>query len=167
MSHLYELVGQRLALQHKLEALDFDQETISDTLEGNSTELQEKIESYGFVIRNRCSFTDAIKIEIERLQARYTAEQKRIANIENWLLTNMQGCGITKIECPAFTIAVQANPVAVEVLDEASIPAEYMRTHEPKPPVPAPDKNAIKAVLKAGGVVPGCVLTQKMKLVIK
>ena len=167
MTSLYELSGQRLALHNKLEAMNFDEETIADTLEGESTDLQAKIENYGFVIRNRYSFADAIKAEIDRLQARYAAEQKRISNIENWLLINMRGCGVTKIECPAFTIAVQANPAAVEVLDEAAIPAEYMRTPKPKPPVPAPDKNAIKAALKEGKAVPGCALNQSMKLVIK
>lgn len=167
MSHLYELAGKRLELQHKLEAMNFDEETIADTLEGESTELQAKIENYGFVIRNRYSFADAIKAEIDRLQARYDAEQKRIANIENWLLINMQGCGINKIECPAFTISVQANPVSVNVLDEAAIPKELMRTPELKPPVPAPDKRRILEVLKHGDVVPGCALKQSMKLVIK
>lgn len=167
MSHLYELAGERLALQTKLEAMNFDEETIADTLDGESTELQAKIENYGFVIRNRYSFADAIKAEIDRLQARYAAEQKRIANIENWLLLNMQGCGITKIECPSFTIAVKTNQSSVDVLNEGDIPAAYMRTPEIKLPEPAPDKRLILDALKAGLLVPGCAIKQTTKLVIK
>ena len=167
MSNLYELTGQRLALQSKLEAMNFDEETIADTLEGESTEIQTKIENYGFVIRNMEAFGDAIKAEESRLAVRRLAYEKRVDSIKSYLLDNMQACKITKIECPAFTIAVQANPVAVDVLDEAAIPAKYISTPEPKPPVPAPDKNAIKAALKEGKIIPGCALKQSMKLVIK
>lgn len=165
MSTLYELSGQRLALQNKLEAMNFDEETILDTLEGESTELQAKIEDYGYVIRNRTSFADAQSAEIARMIARRDAELKRIANIELWLLTNMQGCGITKIECPAFTVSVKVNPASLDVLDEAAIPAEYMRT--PKPPVPAPDKRAILEALKLGVPVDGCSIKHTSKLVVK
>jgi len=167
MSTLYELTGQRLALQQKLEAMNFDEETISDTLEGESTELQVKIENYGFVIRNRTAFADAIQAEIDRLQARLAAEKKRIASVEQWLMTNMVCCGINKIECPAFTIAVHNNPVSVDVIDETAIPAEFMSVPEPKPPVPAPDKKAIIAILKEGGSVPGCAIKKSSRLVIK
>lgn len=167
MSSLYELTGERLALQRRLESMNFDEETIADTLEGESTELQSKVENYGFVIRNRNAFADAINAEIQRLQDRLAAEKKRIASIEAWLLQNMMACGIQKIECPAFTIAVQANPQAVDVLDESQIPSEFMRVPEPKPPVPAPDKKAILAALKSGADVPGCAIKQASRLVIK
>src|SRR5271169_1057771 len=109
MPTLYELSGQRLALQSKLEELDFDQQTIQDTLEGNSTELEAKIQDYGFVIRNLESFGDSIKAEELRLVERRKAYDKRVAAIKDWLLRNMQTCGIHKIECPSFTIAVQKN----------------------------------------------------------
>jgi len=167
MSTLFELTGARLELQNKLEAMDFDEVTIADTLESDSTELAEKITDYGYVIKNRTSFADAMTAEIVRMTARRDAELKRIANIEQWLLTNMQGCGITKIECPAFTVQVKVNPASVEVLDEAAIPPEYLRTPEPKPPVPAPDKRAILEALKLGVPVSGCAIKHTSKLVIK
>ena len=167
MSNLYELTGNRLALQHKLEVLNFDEETILDTLEANSTELSEKIADYGYIIRNRTSFADSMSAEIERMTSRRDAELKRIAAIEKWLLRNMQGCGITKIECPAFTVAVQNNPPKVDVLDEKQIPEDYWRTPDPKPPVAAPDKRLILAAMKDGYPVPGCILTQSARLVIK
>lgn len=167
MSTLYELAGERLALQHKLESMNLDEETIADTLEGDSVAIQAKIEAYGYVIRNRNSFADAINAEIVRLQSRLSAEEKRVASIESWLLQNMNACGIKKIECPAFTISVQDNPPSVEVIDESLIPAAFIRTTEPKPPVTAPDKRAILAELKAGGNVPGCAIKQTNRLVIK
>ena len=53
---LYQLTGDRLALRNKLESMDFDTETIQDTLEAESTEIQLKIESYGFVIKEMEAF---------------------------------------------------------------------------------------------------------------
>lgn len=165
--NLYQLTGARLALQSRLEALNFDEQTIADTLEGESTELQAKLEDYGFVIRNMDAFTEAMLAEEVRMTTRRIAHEKRTAAIKDWLLQNMIACQISKIDCPAFTLSVHANPASVEVIDAAQIPPEYMRTPEPKPPVPAPDKRAILEALKAGNSVSGCVIKQTKRLVIK
>ena len=167
MSNLFELVGQRLELQNRLEEMNFDEETIQDTLEGESGEITAKIESYGFVIRNRTAFADAMSGEITRMIARRDAELKRIEAIEKWLLDSMVACNINKIECPAFSVSVRQNPQSVDVLNEAAIPADYMRMPEPKPPVAAPDKKLILAALKDGFEVAGCAIKRTNKLVIK
>lgn len=168
MSSLFELTKQQLELKAKLQVMNFDEETIQDTLEGESTEIQAKIESYGFVIRDRSLFVDAMTAEIERMTARRNAEAKRIEKTEEWLLTSMVALGIKNIECPAFTIAVQNNPQSVEIYNDKLIPEEYMRTPEPAPPPEAkPDKKAILAKLKAGEEVGGCKIVQKVRLVIK
>ncbi len=165
MSSLYELTSERLALQNTLQSLDFDQETINDTLEGESTALQEKIENYGFVIRNMESFTDAIKAEEDRLAKRRRIAENRVEQIKNWLKINMEACGIKKIECPAFTISIQNNPASVQIDAELQIPEGYMRLPEPPPMVP--NKKLIGEALKAGIDVPGCHLNQSTRLVIK
>lgn len=167
MSSLFELTKQQLELKTKLEAMNFDEETIQDTLEGESTEIQAKIESYGFVIRDRSAFVDAMTSEIERMTARRNTEAKRIEKTEEWLLTSMVALGIKNIECPVFTISVQNNPQSVEIYNNNLIPEEYMRTPEPKPPVAAPDKKKILEKLKAGEDVAGCRMVQKQRLVIK
>lgn len=165
--NIIELTGARLELKHKLEMLDLDEETIADTLEGESSELEAKITDYGFVIRNRESFATAIKDEIERLQARLKAEEARVQKIEEWLLYNMQKCGITTVESPSFTVKVKTNPQSVDVLDERQIPAAYMRTPAVKIPEPAPDKKLILDALKAGLEVAGCTIKRSVKLEIK
>ena len=166
MSTLYELTSHRLELQAKLEEMNFDEETITDTLEGESDELEAKIEDYGYVIKNRTAFGDAIRSEIVRLQERLKSEEKRIAGIKDWLLQNMIACGISKIECPVFTLSVKTNPPSVDVLDEFKIPEKYWRTPEPKPPDAAPDKKAIIEALKNGEDVPGCAIKRTQKIVI-
>jgi hypothetical protein len=167
MSSLYELTTQQLELKTKLMSMNLDEETIADTLEGNAGEIEAKIESYGFVIRDRLSFAGAMAVEIERLTARWNDELMRIEKTKEWLLSSMIALNINKIECPIFTIAVQNNPPHVEIYNDKLIPAEYMRTPEPKPPVAAPDKRLMLADMKAGKEIDGCKLTTNQKLVIK
>lgn len=165
--NLFELTKQQLELKAKLVAMNFDEETINDTLEGESGEIQAKIESYGFVIRDRASFADAMTAEIERMTARRDAEVKRIEKTKEWLLSSMVACGMKNIECPAFTISVQDNPQSVEIYNDKLIPEEYMRTPPQKPPVAVPDKKLILDRLKTGEEIGGCMMVQKQRLVIK
>jgi len=167
MTSLYELTGNRLALQSKLEGMNFDEQTILDALEGESTEIAKKVEDYVYVIRNRTAFTDAMQIEIDRMTERRNAELKRIAAIEEWLLQNMIACDFKKVECPAFSISVQDNPPKVNVTNESLIPADYWRTPEPKPPAPAPDKKLIAKAIKDGIDVPGCEIVRAHRLAVK
>jgi len=165
MSTLYELVGKRLALQNKLEELNFDEVTIADTLEGESTEIQRKIEDYAFVIRNMEALPDAIKEEEKRLADRRKAIEERVDHIKNWLLVNMQQAGINKIESPVFTVALQNNPASVIIDDETLIDDGFKRLPEPLPLVV--DKKLIKAAIDAGLEVQGAHLEVKQRLVIK
>lgn len=163
--NLYELTSSRLALQSKLQDMNFDEQTIQDTLEGESTELQAKIEDYGFVIRNMEAFSDAIKAEEKRLSDRRKAQEAKVERIKAWLLENMQACNIQKIECPAFTIAVRTNPPKVVIDHEGDIPEQFMVT--PEPPPAAPDKELIATAIKSGQDVAGCHLEQSQRIEIK
>lgn len=165
MNSLYELVGKRLELQKKLEVMNFDNETIQDTLEGESTDLEAKIEDYGFVIRNLEAFGDAIKAEENHLAERRKAHEKKVAKVKEWLLTNMVACGITKKDFPAFTISVKTNPPKVVVDDEKAIPSNFLVVPAPLPP--SPDKKAIAAAIKSGEVVEGCHIEQSSRIEIK
>jgi Siphovirus Gp157 len=165
MTTLRDLTTNRLALQHKLEGGNFDDATISDTLEGDSQLINAKIEDYCYVIRNMESPIADIDAEIERLQARKKSYVSKVEHIKNWLFVNMQACGITKMESSIFTAVIQNNPPSVHIDDLAAIPVKFMRV---KPPPPAePDKIAIKEALKAGKEVAGCHLESTQKLMIK
>lgn len=165
MTTLYELTGKRLELQKHLEELNFDTQTIQDTLEGESKELEAKIESYGFVIRNMSAFAEAMKAEENRMALRRKTYEGKVERIEKWLFDNMVVCNISKIECPAFTIAIKSNPPKIVGDDESLTPDEFMIKH----PAPAdtPDKKAILAKLKSGEAVPGWHMESGKRLEIK
>lgn len=165
MSTLYELVGQRLELQHKLEELNFDEETIADTLEGDSLEIQTKIESYAFVIRNMESLPEVIKAEEKRLADRRKQIEKRIEKIKEWLTVNMKQGRINKIESPVFTITLKKNPPKLVIDDAGKIPSNLYIY--PVAPPPTPDNAAIKAALLAGEDIQGAHIEQGERVDIK
>jgi hypothetical protein len=168
MTALYELTNNYLALAEKLADGDFDAQTIADTIEasGITDELATKAQGIEYVARGAEAHNAAIDAEIARLQALKAQRMRVAAGLRKYLLENMQRAGIERIDCPLFSISIRKNPPAVEIFDAPSIPAEYMVMPEPKPPVPAPDKKAIAADIKAGKDVPGARLTQSMRLAV-
>jgi hypothetical protein len=167
MTSLYQLTGERLALQQKLKAMGMDEQTIEDTLEGDSDAINAKVENYLFVIRDMEADAEAIDTEVRRLAARYDSLMKKISQIKGFLKVSLETCSIKEIDYALFSVSVVPNPPAVEILDERLIPSVYMRIPEPKPVIPAPDKKLIGADLKEGKEVPGAALKTSTRLVIK
>jgi hypothetical protein len=77
----------------------------------------------------------------------------------------MQQAGISKIESPVFTVALQNTPASVIIDDESLIDDGFKRLPEPLPLVV--DKKLIKAAIDAGQVVEGAHIEVKQRLVIK
>lgn len=169
MTALYVLTNQYLELAEKLADGDFDAQTIADTIEasGISDELAVKAQGIEFVARGAEAHHAAIDAEIARLTALKAHRQKVADGLRAYLKDNMERAGIEKIECPLFKLSIKKNPPSVEVIDPLSLPAEFWRTPEPKPPVAAPDKAAIKAALQDGKDVPGARLNQGTRLEVK
>lgn len=165
MTALYLLAAEYRAAADKLADLELDDQTIADTLEGLSGDLEVKANNVAMFARNLESTALAIKEAEGAMAARRKAIEKRAEGLRRYLLSSMQTAGIQSIECPYFKLSVRANPASVNVFDERQIPAQYMR--QPEPPPLAPDKTAIKEALKAGIDVPGCVLTAGHRLEIK
>lgn len=165
MTSLYDLVGKRLALQNKLEALDFDTQVIEDTLSGDDVAINNKVDDYCFVRKNKQALIEAMKDEENRLKNRRLLEEKALENIDKWLLINFKIAKLIKIKTTSFTIALQNNPPSVVIDDEELIPEDYFR--HPKPPPFSVDKELIEQAIKDGYTVPGAHLETKQRLVIK
>jgi hypothetical protein len=148
--------------------LQDDEQTIADTVESLQWPVEVKAENCMFVVRD-CQFKlQALDSEIERLSAMRERVAKKETDLRSYVHLCMEAAGIQKIMAGTFNLALQKNPASVEILDERQIPAAYMRTPEPKPVVPAPDKKAILAALKLGEDIPGAKLAaEKTRLVVK
>lgn len=169
MSALFQISDQYMALASNLAAGDFDIQTIEDTIEASGLvdDFTDKAQALEFVARGALAHNPAIDAEIARLMALKAKRENIAAGVRKYLLDNMLRTGISKVSCPLFSISIQNNPPSTEVYDPLSLPKEFMRTPEPKPPIAAPDKAAIKAALQAGLLVPGAKLTQSQRLVVR
>ena len=162
---LYQIADAYLQDVAKLQDMELDEQTVSDTLDGLSGELEVKATNVAMFVRNLESLADQIKQAEAAMAARRKAIETRADNISKYLLDNMIRTGITKIESPYFKISVKSNPPSVVVDDAALIPSKYLR--QAPPPPPAPDKKEIKAALEFGEKVPGCHLTNTQRVEIK
>lgn len=165
MTALYVLAQEYRAAAEKLADLDLDPQTVKDTLDGMSGELEVKASATAAVIRNMEALASQIKDAEKQMAERRKAIESRAASLSAYLLANMAHAGIHAVETPHFAIKVKTNPPSVEVYDEKLIPGEFMR--QPAIPAPAPDKTAIKAALQKGIDIQGARLVQGSRVEIK
>lgn len=165
---LFQLTNQYLELAEKLSSLDLDAQTIQDTIESSGIvdSLQDKAQGIEFIAREAVKYNTLIDIEIDRLKALKADREKVATGLHKYLLDNMTRAGISKIDCPLFSISIRKNPPAVE-LDPVSLPIEYWRLPDPKPPVAVPDKALVKAALMAGVEVLGARMVQNTRLEVR
>lgn len=164
MTALFILAAEHRALADKLHDLDLDDQTIADTLEGESGDLIEKVKNVAAVFRNLESDAKQIKEAEQQLAERRKAIEKRAESLKQYLKTNMELSGIQKIECQWFVITLAQNPEAVTVDDETMIPRDYFKE------IPASyqlDKSLVKQAIKDGFEVPGAHLSRGTSLRIK
>ena len=155
MSRLYEITGQFKELAALAENADEDMAVaIHDTMQGIEAEFNDKALAVSHVILNFNSDIAALDVEIDRLTDRKRVIANRQKEIKEYLRTNMDAAGITKISCPLFSITLAKGRESVVVDDESAIPDDLMRVKTDM----SPDKTAIAALLKSGGEVPGARL---------
>ena len=122
-------------------------------------ERDRKIENIICWIKNLQSDADAIKAEKDALAEREAKCRKKVDDLKRWLTTALDG---QKFSTPKCEVGFRRS-VKLEVLDAGLIPKELMvETVTVKP-----DANAIKALLKEGREVGGCVLVENMNPQIK
>ena len=165
MTALYQLTAEYLEAQTALVEADFDEQTVADTLDGLSGDLQEKAVNVAMFIRNLEVTAEAIKqAEKDMTERRKTLERKTEA-LKLYLKANMTRCGLLKIESPYLVLTLKKNPPSVIVYDAGAIPKQFMIN--PPAPEPYPDKKAIAEWLKAGEKVDGAYLEQAERLEIR
>lgn len=138
-------------------------EVITDTLEGLQGSLEDKAVNVAKFFKNLEATADAIRQAELRMAQRRKAIEQRVAWMKDYLLANMDACGIQKIESPWFTMSIAKNPVAVDVLDEPAIPDQFVEIVTTR----KINKASIKQAIEAGVEVPGAYLTRGTRLAIR
>ena len=162
---LYELAEDYRQALETLNDPEYDlpAEAIADTLEGLSGSFENKAVNVAKFFKNLEATSVAIKEAEQRMSQRRKAIENRVASMKDYLKQNMESCGITRIESPWFALSIAKNPAAVDVFDEAAVPAEYKEEIV----TVKIDKTAIKQAIESGADVPGAVLTRGTRLAIR
>lgn len=164
MTALYLIANEYRADLAKLADLDLDPQTLADTLESLGGELQAKAQNVALFVRSLEADAAAVKQWAKEATERAKAMEARAERVRDYLASNLDACGVEKLESPGVSISFRKSS-AVVIDGQDLIPAEFMRA---KPaPEPEPDKKAIADAIKAGHVVPGAHVEQRRSLQIK
>jgi len=162
--NLYQISNEFQEQALSLSDLDLDETTLNDTLEGLIFPVEVKATNVAAFVLNLEADVSAIKQAEERLAARRQSIENRAKHLRQYLLTNMERCGITEITAndKTFAIKLKQNPESVKIDDEAVIPPDYFVEKVSK----SLDKTLVKKAIKDGAAVPGCHLERGTRLVI-
>ncbi len=152
MTTLYTITEQFKELAALAETADEDLAVaLRDTMEGIEGEFQEKGKAIAMITLNIDGDLEAIQSQIDRLTERKRIISNRKESLKEYLRTNMDAAGITKITHPLFTITCGKGKPIVVIDDEKAIPDDFVNVKVTS----APDKAAIAKALKDGREVPG------------
>lgn len=160
MAALYEINNELYKLYEASvnEDGEIDEKALA-SIESLEMERSVKIENIGCLIKNLRSDAEQIKAESEKLAKRAKAAQNRAERLKDYLAMHFMG---EKFRSPRVVIG-WGKTSSVVIEDESIIPEEYATTET----VVKIDKNEIKAAIKAGNAVPGCVLEEKQYIMIR
>lgn len=148
-------------------ALDyyFDSETErEDTLEAVIGQFEVKAQSVIAYIKNQEITEKMLEEHIGRMTGKLKAAKARNQSLKDYLARNMQAAGITEIKADDGTFKASfRKSEAVVILDEAQIPAEFMREVVKT----EPDKTAIRKAIESGRQVAGAKIEGRKNLQIR
>lgn len=148
-------------------ALDyyFDSETErEDTLEAVIGQFEVKAQSVIAYIKNQEITEKMLDEHIKQMTGKLKAVKAQNQSLRDYLARNMQAAGITEIKADDGTFKASfRKSKAVEILDEAQIPAEFMRETVKI----EPDKTAIRKAIESGQEVAGAKIEERQNLQIK
>lgn len=148
-------------------ALDyyFDSETErEDTLEAVIGQFEVKAQSVIGYIKNQETTEEMLEEHIRQMTEKLKVIKARNQSLKDYLERNMLAAGIKEIKADDGTFKASfRKSKAVDVFDEAQIPAEFMRERV----TVVPDKTAIRKAIESGQEVAGAKIEERQNLQIK
>ncbi len=152
MNALYQIGKEFQELALLAETADEDMAVaIHDTMGAIQAEFEDKGKAIAMLALNIDGDLEAIQSQIDRLTERKRIINNRKEALKEYLRTNMEASGITKISHPLFTISLGKGRPIVVVDNEKDIPDDYMNVKVTS----SPDKAMIAKAIKEGVEVPG------------
>lgn len=163
MVKLFELSQ---AYQALLDTEELTEEELKIALDNVGIMLNDKALNIARLVMELQYESEMIDNEMKRLAQRRISRENRIKSLKTYLVANMEACQMTKAKDQFISVSLVSNPASVDVIDETSVPAEYLRIIPERKEV---DRLAILKAYKEQGIVAvGCnVITGKKHVVIR
>ena len=144
MTSLYKLKEDYNKVLHMLDDPDIDEQAIIDTCDAIEGAIEDKADSYAFIITGIKGDIEAIKQEEARLAARRRVLNNRINTLKSVLESAMRTTGRLKFKTALHSFGIQKNggKPSLDIFDE--VPEEFTRTKI------EPDTDAIRKALETG-----------------
>lgn len=159
---LYELTEKYAVLAQMISDDETQTEALGDTLQALNDAIEVKAENIAKLIKTIDAEAEAMRNEEKRITDRRRAIETKRDGLKRYLEEQLTIAGMDKVKTPIFTVALQNNPPAVQILDEFLIPQIFFTT-----PAPALNKALLSERLKAGEEIPGAILTSGKSLRIR
>jgi len=127
MPAMYTLLAEFQALRAMLANEDADPQTVADTLESLTGDIETKMLQLGRIWRELEADADATDAEVKRLAERANARHKRADSLKTFIRTAMLTAHVDVAKDAAVTVRLQVGPPSVEVLDADQVPSDYKR----------------------------------------
>jgi hypothetical protein len=150
-THVDEVKAQIQRLLSDCPELRNDDEALVLSLE-SETDIIELCQRLVRSIKQNEAYSDGLKEYISELRGRQEAFARRETGLKAILLSVMEAAGVKTLRLPIATLSARPNQHVV-IVDPEKIPKLYQRWKW------EPMKNEIRAALKEGKEVPGCVLS--------
>jgi len=155
MRTLFEIATEHAAQAEALQSLDIDPQTLADTLDSISGELDAKLHAVMTVALTLESTATACTERSDALRARAKSAAERADYLRKYAAACIRLAGRKFVDCGDFVASAPAQSKRVVIDDHGALPPDLWRT------VPAhsePDAAEIRRRLLAGGAVPGARL---------
>jgi len=122
---LYELTNEYRVLLDVLETNGENPEAFAAAIDDLKGQIEDKAEGIVHVYKELEISSNAIDAEIERLKAKKQTAKDSQDFLRGYLKHHLESLGINNIKRPLFSVRVQDNLPAVEVVDIKAVPAKY------------------------------------------
>lgn len=163
---LYEVTDDFLAaLEAAYEAADDQTGEVShemvERIQAAQVALDDKLESCCKVIKNLEAAAGACEAEAKRLTAQKKTAEANVEWLRDYIKLQLERAGISERRVGVFKLSVQASPPPLFLTESELAPEHWMQ------PPKVPDKEGIRAALKAGVPVAGAELISGTHLRIR
>lgn len=162
MTALYMLTGEFRAIMDSAETDDVAM--LQSKLEELKGAIESKACGVSRVLANIKADIVAYENEITRLLDTKRRLETSHRRLRDYLQSNMETLGISKLQAGVTTFTLQNNPPSVVVTDEALVPEECKRT---KSVVEVDKRLVLEQYKKYGECAPGTEVVVTQRLVIK